>query len=359
MTSSRAIADASSRWIDRVAATIFGVRESLRTRRHFQLSELQDGSFALRETSQGESLDGPFEPIHIAGGRVDPAVAEKLAYILRGAHVELLLQPNRFLFRPLELPRPALDFIDGIVRSQIDRLTPWSPAEAAFGWHPSIDTGNDRIEVTIAATARALIAPFLSAITALDADTVTISAILPHPEQDCAAIKTWEQKTGQMEGLVQIRRILIGLIAGGGALASMSLAVNSIAGGALETQRDDLTRRIEERRAVLRHGQGGTNEAVRSLERQKHETPSSAIVIEALSRVLPDDTYLTELRILGDKVQIVGLTKNAPALIRLIEQTSHFSRATFFAPTTQSLTERREHFHIEAHIEPVYTPGLR
>ncbi|HUZ92345.1 MAG TPA: PilN domain-containing protein [Methylocella sp.] len=358
MTSYRAIVEAASRWIDRVAATILAGRESFRTRPHFQLAEQQDGSFALREPSQGEILDEPRQPILIAGGRVDPAVAEKLADSLRGAHVELLLQPNRFIFRPLELPRRALDFIDGIVRSQIDRLTPWSPAEAAFGWHPSIDTANDRIEVTIAATARVLIAPFLSAITALGAETVIVSAALPQPAPDIAAIKICEQKTGQTAGLARIRRILIGLIAGGGALASVSLAVNAIAGGALETQRDDLARRIEERRAVLRHGQGGTSEAVRSLEQHKRETSSSVIVIEALSRVLPDDTYLTELRILGDKVQIVGVTKSAPALIRLIEQTSHFSRATFFAPTTRSLTEQREHFHIEAHIEPVYTPGL-
>ena len=358
MSSYRAIVEASSRWIDRVAATILAGRESLRTRPHFQLAEQQDGSFALREPSHGEVRDVPRQPIHIASGRVDPIVAEKLADILRGAHVELLLQPNRFMFRPLELPRRALDFIDGIVRSQIDRLTPWSPAEAAFGWHPSIDTANDRIEVTIAATARALIAPYLSAITALGAHTVVVSAALPHSKPDIAAIKICEQKAGQSAGLARIRRILIGIVAGGGALASVSLAANAIVGSMLETQRDDLTRRIEERRAVLQHGQGGTSEAARSLERHKHETPSSVIVIEALSQVLPDDTYLTELRILGDKMQIVGLTRDAPALIRLIEQTSHFSRATFFAPTTRSASEQSEHFHIEAHIEPVYTPGL-
>ena len=358
MTSYRAIVETSSRWVDRVAATILAGRESLRTRPHFQLVEEHDGTFALRGTSQREFLDLPGQKIHIAGGRVDPAVAEKLGNIVRGAQVELVLQPNRFIFRPLELPRRALDFIEGIVRSQIDRLTPWSAAEAAFGWHPSIDAANDRIEVTIAATARTLIAPFISAITALGADTVTISAALQQPQPDIAAIKICEQQAGQAADLRQIRRILIGLVAGGGALASVALAANAIVGSAIETQRDDLTRRIEERRAVLQHGHGGTSEAARSLERRKHETPSSVIVIEALSQVLPDNTYLTELRILGDKMQIVGVTKDAPALIRLIEQTSHFSRATFFAPTTRAASEQSEHFHIEAHIEPVYTPGL-
>jgi general secretion pathway protein L len=356
MTSYRAIVEAASRWIDRVAATIVAGHDCLRTRPRFQLVEQPDGTFALREGPQKDVLDLSGHEIRFAGGRVDAAVAEKLSEILRGARVELVLLPNRFMFRALELPRRALDFLEGIVRAQIDRLTPWSAADAAFGWHSSIDAANDRIEVTIAATARGLIAPFLSAIAALGADTVAVSAATPQP--DIAAIKICEQKAGQAAALARIRRILIGLAAGGGALASLSIAANTVIGGAIETQRDDLTRRIAERRAAIQPGHGGTSEAARDLERHKHEMPSSVIVIEALSRVLPDDTYLTELRILGDKMQIVGVTRDAPALIRLIEQTSHFSRATFFAPTTRSATEQSDHFHIEAHIEPVYTPGL-
>jgi general secretion pathway protein L len=82
------------------------------------------------------------------------------------------------------------------------------------------------------------------------------------------------------------------------------------------------------------------------------------IVIEALSQILPDHTYLTELRVIGDRVQIVGVSRDAPSLIRLIEQSSHFTRATFFAPTTRSPGEPGEHFNIEARIEPVYTPGI-
>ena len=59
--------------------------------------------------------------------------------------------------------------------------------------------------------------------------------------------------------------------------------------------------------------------AAQSLEQRKHTTPSSVIVLEALSAVLPDDTYVTELRIDGEKLQIVGVTSDAPSLIKLIE----------------------------------------
>ncbi|MGH6800417.1 MAG: PilN domain-containing protein, partial [Methylocella sp.] len=298
------------------------------------------------------------EPVHIVDGHIDASVSAKLAEILRGAQVELVLQPNRFMFRLLELPRRASDFLEGIIRAQIDRLTPWSSANAAFGWYPSTETGTDRMAVTIAATARTLIAPLIGAIAGLGADTIVVSAAWPQPRPDIAAIRICEQKTGLAAGQRQIRRILVLLLVGAGALCAVSVAANAVIGGAIEAQRDDLTRRIAERRAAIQPGHDRASEAALGLQRHKHETPSSVIVIETLSRVLPDDTYLTELRILGDKMQIVGVTRNAPSLIRLIEQTSHFSRATFFAPTTRSKEESGERFSIEAHIEPVYTPGL-
>ena len=355
MNSYREVVEASSRWIDRVAATIVEGRESLRSRRVFQLVEQPDGAFVLQGTPQGEAVDSGREPVHIVDGHIDASVSAKLAEILRGAQVELVLQPNRFMFRLLELPRRAADFLEGIIRAQIDRLTPWSAAEAAFGWYPSTESANDRMAVTIAATSRTLIAPFISAIAGLGAGTIVVSAALQQPRPDIAAIKICEQKAGQAADQRRFRRILVRLLAVAGVVSAVSVAASAVIGGMIETQRDDLTARIAERRQP---GHDATSEAALDLQRHKRETPSSVIVIEALSRVLPDDTYLTELRILGDKMQIVGVTRDAPALIRLIEQTSHFSRATFFAPTTRSPSESGDRFSIEAHIEPVYTPGL-
>ena len=92
------------------------------------------------------------------------------------------------------------------------------------------------------------------------------------------------------------------------------------------------------------------------LDRRKQETPATVIVLEALSEVLPDHTYVTELRVEGNKLQVVGVTRDAPGLIRLIEQSPHFTRATFFAPTTRAPTDPGERFHIEARVEPVNAP---
>lgn len=357
MSTLSAILEALSRWIDRVAAVIVDISEAFRARRLFQLTEQKDGSFVLQGSTPKDSFDWSLKSFQIVDGRVEAAVSSKLADI-RGAEVDLLLQSNRFMVRTLELPGRASEFLEGIVRAQIDRLTPWDAANAAFGWHPSTEASTERIVVTIAATSRTSITPFVNAAAELGADLIAVSAALQEPLPDAAAIKIFEQKVAQQVGQRRVRRVLIGLLAAAGAVSAVSVTANTVIGGMIEARRDELTSRISERRAAMQLGHDRASDAVLELERRKHATPSSAIIIEALSRVLPDDTYLTELRILGDKLQIIGVSKDAPSLIRLIEQTHHFSRAVFFAPTTRSPSEMGEHFSIEAHIEPVYTPGL-
>jgi general secretion pathway protein L len=117
-----------------------------------------------------------------------------------------------------------------------------------------------------------------------------------------------------------------------------------------------VARQISQRRAAIRAASDGdVRSPLAALERRKHESPSSVIVLEALSQVLPDHTYVTELHLAGNKLQIVGITRDAPSLIPLIEQSQHFTRATFYAPTTRSSSDPGERFHIEARIEPKNT----
>ena len=93
------------------------------------------------------------------------------------------------------------------------------------------------------------------------------------------------------------------------------------------------------------------------MERRKNETAAIVIALDALSHVLPDHTYVTELHIEGGKLQIVGISRDAPSLIRLIEQSEHFTRATFFAPTTRAPSDPGDRFHIEAQLQPVNSIG--
>jgi general secretion pathway protein L len=351
----RKIVEAFSRWIDHVETAILASRESLRSAPLLRLVEGRDGAFTVHATSHKAASDWPNEPICVIDGRLDPVASANWAPIFQRAQVDLVLQPHRFMFRPLELPGRASGFLEGIIRAQIDRLTPWSAADAAFGWRPSSEVENERMIVTIAATARSLITPFVNAFSALGVDAIIVSAPLHDAGSDAASIKVFQQNIRGARDAHRLRGALVALLVTVSALGGAAVAAAVIVGGDLEARRDDLAQRVTERRAALRSARDATGEAALALERRKRETPSSVIVIEALSQILPDHTYLTELHILADKMQIIGVTRDAPSLIQLIEQSSHFTKAVFFAPTTRSLSESGEHFSIEAKIEPVYT----
>jgi general secretion pathway protein L len=143
-----------------------------------------------------------------------------------------------------------------------------------------------------------------------------------------------------------------------GVAAAACLIVSPYIGNTLDSEQQQLQRRISQRRASLRlDPNAGGGSALNLLAKRKQTTPSSVMVLEALSQALPDSTYVTELRIEGDKVQVVGMTQDAPSLIRLMERSPQFARATFFAPTTRAQNDPGERFHIEAHITPSFGSG--
>jgi len=350
----RTVTTAFSSWMSAVAALLVAVVGRMRSPRRVRLIEQEDEVFKV-ETGRGRGgADRHADQLRIVNGRVEGALPPGLATELRGSRVELVLRPDRFLSRALELPKRATEFLAGIVRAQIDRLTPWNPDDAVFGWASPRELANDRVQLTVVATARALLAPYLRALNDLGAGSVVISTVLPG-ENAAVPVKVLEHDARGALGIERARRVLTTVFLGMGLAAGVAIGAGQFVGDALDAHQQELQRQIAERRAAMRRVDvTGILPAQRMLERRKRETPSSVMVLEALSKILPDHTYVTELRIEGDKLQVIGVTQDAPSLIQLIEHSPHFTRATFFAPTTRSSTDPGERFHIEARIKPVF-----
>jgi general secretion pathway protein L len=354
----RQITELFACWIDTVAAAINAMFDRFGSQRQVQLIEGEHDTFTFHLADMTKNSRLPDYRVGIDNGAIIGGLPADWAAALNGSRTELMLRPSRFLFRPLELPKRAGEFLDGIVRSQIDRLTPWTANEAIYSWTAPVPMSNDRIGLTIAATARAIVQPYLQAITDLGAASIVVSTLPQNDGTGLAPIRVFEQRARSAVDVGRIRRFLVALFVLSGLSAAISIGVAAIVADSLETEQQDLARKITARRTAMRIGQDPTGgSAQRQLERRKQTTPSSVIVLEALSGLLPDHTYVTEFRVEGDKLQIVGITRDAPSLIQLIEQSPHFARATFFAPTTQSPGDPGERFHIEARIKPVFELG--
>jgi len=332
-------------WTACVAAALIALMDRVVSPRVVRLVEGEDGGFAVEATGKADSMPSR---IAFADGALS---APNLAPLFRGSRVEIVLRPKRFLFRPLELPARAADFLEGIVRAQIDRLTPWSASEAVFGCSPPAASGPESITTMIAATTRKVATTYVQAVSEFHPAAIAICTDIA--ERDAGRVKVFEQKArGHLDAARLSRALLVGLVVLGVA-ALASVAVAAYVADNLGGQEAELARQISARRAAIRSGaDGGDRSPIAVLERRKHETPSSVIMLEALTTLLPDHTYVTEMHLAGNKLQISGITRDAPSLIPLIEQSKHFARATFYAPTTRAPSDPGERFHIETRVEP-------
>ena len=309
----------------------------------------------LKSAQKGETL--PDISFDNSDGHPSPSLPTNWQAAFRGSRVEAQVSSHQVMACRLDFPGQAGDFLDGMIRAQVDRLTPWTVNEAVFGWSPPV-VANERIELIFAATSRLKVQPLLQFVQAMDAGSVAIYGAAAVGTEPPVAIKLLDKPLQSAVGSgFSIPRLLRAVLLGAGVAAAASLLIAAYLENAMQSEQSQLQQQIAQRRAALRLDASGTGSGLGLLAKRKQTTPSSIMVLEAISRALPDTTYVTELRIEGDKVQVVGMTQDAPSLIRLMEQSPQFTRATFFAPTTHAANESGERFHIEAHLNAYFGSG--
>jgi len=90
----------------------------------------------------------------------------------------------------------------------------------------------------------------------------------------------------------------------------------------------------------------------RFLITRRRDTPTVTELLDTITRLTPDDTWLTELQITGSEVHLVGASASATVLLGLVDQSPSFRDAAFRSSVTQDSRIGRERFDISAHIAP-------
>jgi general secretion pathway protein L len=351
----RRLAVLLSRWIEDVSLAVISISGVIRPVRKFQVAEQENLAFNVQPSSGRLARRAIGARLRFVEGRIVEDSGAGVGSRLAGGQIELILARRRFVLRSLELPQQAADFLDAIVRSQIDRLTPWNPSQAVFGCGAPTETSNGRIGVVVAATARSSVMPFIAALETLKPNSIIVSAASDVTRGEMARTIVYSQQTHRDRSVRRMRRFLIGAPAATGITAVAAFAAWIFVGADLEASQAQVSRQMAERRVALLSGRSGVfEETAAKLAQKKRETAATVIVLESLSQALPDDTYLTELRVGDGKLEITGVTREAASLIQIIEQTDHFKNATFFAPTTRASLGVGEQFHIEAQIMPYF-----
>jgi general secretion pathway protein L len=372
------------RWISVLTLAYFAWREARRAR-HSLIVARENGHFVLRKSLQNsdtvirqepDAPDGDPVLAVLAAGAPIPA---KVTHAARSSFVILELPADVVVVRRIAVPVRAREFLPGIIRNQIERLSPWHADQVVYGIDADVNTEDPAsLDARVLIVLRSVIDEARDELAAMGLAVDRVVARRPPPSyppqagegRAGAAAETPAPPQGRdrvskpvalwsrladisPENLAEpCRRVGLGIAAAVVLSIGLSLwAMTSAAslggeGEEVAARITTLQRRIQGPRSVA---------SLNPRERAwyaKETSPVAAIVFEALSRALPDSAYVTELRLEEATLRMIGLTTDAPSLIAPLEHSGHLIDVRFFAPTTRGPDGVLFRFNIEARVEP-------
>jgi general secretion pathway protein L len=281
---------------------------------------------------------GPATPI--------PPAAKSARFLLR-------FPPRAGLRRIVALPAAAGDALHNVLRFEIDRLTPWPADEVLFGYR-RLGNRDGKLEVELVVLPRATVE---AACESLAQQGITPAAIDLEGDDPQApptmnlALDPMQARRGMVLRLGRLLAFGLGL---------PLLATTAWIGWLLAAQIGDtslLERQVAAARSstapiaamaaeIAAADNGGT-----LIAQQRHAVPRLTVVLEALSQLLPDTVWLTDVDLKGMALHIGGYAGDAAALIALLEASPHFAAAKFDAPSRRDAARNTERFSITVTIE--------
>jgi len=350
------------RWIEILAALYLAWCESRRELRSLVVTR-ENGHVVVRHAEPAR--DAMLRDAD-AGNIVAtlPPGAGASADVSRAAHnsfVVLEFPADKVVMRRITVPAQARKFLSGVIRNQIERLSPWPANGVVYGFAAEAGAGDAAVvEVRILMAARTDVDAARQDLAALG---LPIDRIVARGSDTEAADETHDSVTlwsrladtsPDRLGSV-VRTIGIGIAAS----VAVSLLLGSWALLSTASIRDESEEVAARSRVLQRQVQTGrTASSMASIppaERVwllKETSISSVILIEGLSRALPESAYVNEIRLDKESLRIMGLADDAPALLAPLERSEHMTDVHFFAPTARGPDGKLFRFSIEAHVEP-------
>ena len=286
-----------------------------------------------------------------AGPIPTPVAMALRAAAQSSAPIVLRLSPEEVVERSIQIPKGASDVIEPVLRNQMNRIVPWPQEETRFGYTVTENGPGapDQIDVHVAATTRAVLEAALDEARALGVEP----GLVDYAPREELRVGTVLLSLAADPRLRMARRLNAGLA------AMLALCLLAGGGGAyrlwqLEAENAELEARIAAvRRGIAEAGnQNAQNmaarEAAAALLQRKAVEPPAVRLIDALTRALPDNAYLTELEIQGATARMTGKSDEATALIAAIEAAPEYEDVGFAAPTTRDAEGGAESFTITA-----------
>ncbi|WP_457318059.1 PilN domain-containing protein [Stenotrophomonas sp. P5_B8] len=286
-----------------------------------------------------------------------PATLEqRLDARLRTLPRHWLLPASAALRRPLRLPAAAAARLRDVVRFEIDRQTPFEPAQVSFDVRElgALDDGQLQVELVVMPQ-QALqqwaqqVGPWaqgLAGVDVADADGQPLGVNLLPLEQR----QTLRDPMRRWNLLLAVATLVLLALAGQQILHNRQAAADAL--------RDQVNAAARDARQVAAERQQLQTlvEGAAFLEQKRTAHASTVELWNELTRLLPDGTYLEKLSVEGDSLQLIGLSREASQLVPLLQDSPLWRKVNLTGVLqADGGAAGRDRFTLTAELQPL--PG--
>ena len=320
------------------------------------LTSADDGIFSVRRHQSGRWVEVAHKNLEGSDFR---AQQQAVSAVLKAAHIRsdqphlVALPPRQVLRKEVTLPLAAEENLRTVLQYEIDHYTPFRADQVYIDYRLlHRDAALGKLTVLLGVVPRSVVDQAvqqlrqwnLKPIAAVTLDDLSPNTVplnfLPESLRPKRSLRLSKTNT-----------ILLGLVVALG-VAAILLPVwikreASIQLIPVVHQADQATQKVEQ----LRDRVQAEQQVYNLLSEKKRTQPSALLLLDELTRLLPQDTWVQQLNLNGNTLQIQGDTGSASKLIGLIENSRVLSGASFTAPLTKGAGENTEHFQLSAQVE--------
>lgn len=257
----------------------------------------------------------------------------------------------------ISLPVEAADNLREVLGYEIDRQTPFKSDQVYFDYEiTERQAGSRRMQIRLTVVPRKILDSAVNTVRDWGLQPVIVStgeygqAAAALPGMSTLNLLPPERRS-KASGPWTLLNRLLAVSALGLGIAAITLPVTrqtaeireleiQVKAGKTEAEatqglRTELDRLVPESRFILE---------------RKQQTPVTVEVVNELSLILPDDTWIQRFQLSGSKTTIQGESSTASALIRLLENSPMFRNATFITAVARNPQSGKERFQITADV---------
>jgi general secretion pathway protein L len=274
---------------------------------------------------------------------------------LQKADLVLRLSKKYAIQKELSLPVAAKENLHQVVTYELSRYSPFNTENACYAVK-ALDNNNEpgQIRVMLILTAREVIDLFYRdlrsfGMVAKYADYEELPNDLETNEDAYNLLpEEYREKTDKTAQL--IHGLLMGMV-GLLLLAALALPVwfEREAVKDLEEKITRIEKDAKNTKALQAEVDSLVDETKQLIDR-KQEKPPVVAVLDTLSKLIKDDTWLTYAQYAGGQLQIQGESPAASTLISVLEDSDIFANAKFVSPVTRDNATKLERFQVTVDI---------